>query len=98
VSGHICEPLGVGQVRLAARDFLDVAGVAQPQRETMLEGVVIGSDQGAVSVFRLVRFPGPPTEPDVRLSPHPALHQLRWVTRLMLSPMVWGLFPGSGNG
>jgi hypothetical protein len=37
---------------------------------------VVGSDQGAVSAFRLARFPGPPTEPDVRLSPHPALHCL----------------------
>jgi hypothetical protein len=27
-----------------------------------------------VLVFRPVRFPGPPAEPDVRLSPHPALH------------------------
>ena len=42
----------------------------------------VGSDQGAVSAFRLVRFPGPPSEPDVRLSPHPALHQTRQLTVL----------------
>jgi len=30
-----------------------------------------------VPAFRPVRFPGPPSEPDVRLSPHPALHQAR---------------------
>src|SRR5215217_9496813 len=33
----------------------------------------VGSGRGAVLVFRPVRFPGPPAEPDVRLSPHPAL-------------------------
>ncbi|PWU54776.1 hypothetical protein DLJ47_11755 [Micromonospora sp. S4605] len=36
------------------------------------------SGRGAVSVFRPVRFRGPPPEPDVRLSPHPALHKSRW--------------------
>ena len=40
-------------------------------------GEVVGSSRGAVSAFRPVRFPGPPSEPDVRLSPHPALHQAR---------------------
>ena len=91
------QPGGVGQIGLAAGNHLDVLGVDQLEVEPLLfEHVPIGSDQGAVPVFRLVRFPGPPTEPDVRLSPHPALHQLRWVTRLILAPW-WGLFPGSGN-
>ena len=36
----------------------------------------VGSDQGAVSAFRLVRFPGPPSEPDVPVSGHPALHRI----------------------
>jgi len=34
-----------------------------------------------------VGFSGPPSEPDVRLSPHPALHVL---TPRHYSPMVWG--------
>ena len=29
--------------------------------------------------FLLVRFPGPLSEPDVQLPPHPALHEPRWV-------------------
>jgi hypothetical protein len=36
----------------------------------------VGSGQGAVSVFRLARFPGPPAEPDVPVSEHPALHRI----------------------
>ena len=47
----------------------------QLERLSVVEDMPIGSDQGAVPVFRLVRFPGPPTEPDVRLATHPALHQ-----------------------
>ncbi|NNN14774.1 MAG: hypothetical protein HKL82_02815 [Acidimicrobiaceae bacterium] len=39
----------------------------------------VGSDRGALPASRQVGFPGPPSEPDVRLSPHPALHVLcRW--------------------
>ena len=34
-----------------------------------------GSGRGAVPALRLVRFPGPPSEPDVRVSTHPALHE-----------------------
>ena len=34
----------------------------------------VGSDRGALSAFRLVGFPGPPSEPDVQLPLHPALH------------------------
>ena len=33
----------------------------------------VRSDRSAVPIFRSVRFCGPPPEPDVRLSPHPAL-------------------------
>ena len=36
---------------------------------------VVGSGQSALSTFRPVGFSGPPSEPDVRLSPHPALHE-----------------------
>ena len=35
----------------------------------------VGSAWGAVSGLLPVRFPRPPAEPDVRLSPHPALHE-----------------------
>ena len=34
----------------------------------------VGSGRGAVSAFRLVRFPDPPTEPGVHVSAHRALH------------------------
>jgi hypothetical protein len=36
---------------------------------------MVGSDRGAVRAFRLVRFLGPPAEPDVRVPTHPALHE-----------------------
>jgi hypothetical protein len=35
----------------------------------------VGSDRGAVPSFPAVGFPGPSPEPDVRLPPHPALHE-----------------------
>jgi hypothetical protein len=37
--------------------------------------VGVGSGRGAVSVFRLIRFLGPPAEPDVPVPEHPALHR-----------------------
>jgi hypothetical protein len=37
---------------------------------------VVGSDQGAVAASRPLRLPGPPSEPDVRVATHPALHDL----------------------
>ena len=36
---------------------------------------VVRSGRGAVPAFQLGRFPGPPPEPGLRLSPHPALHR-----------------------
>ena len=36
--------------------------------------LLVGSAWGAVPRLLSVRFPRPPAEPDVRLSPHPALH------------------------
>ncbi len=42
--------------------------------ETEDHGLGGGSDRGAVAAFRLLRFPGPPSEPDVRVCTHPALH------------------------
>lgn len=50
----------------------------------------VGSDQGAVPASRLVRLPGPPPEPDVRLPPHPALHEpmpLDYATSETMSPL-----------
>ena len=41
-------------------------------------GAEVRSARGAVTVFRPFRFPGPPPEPGVRVSPHPALHKRRW--------------------
>jgi hypothetical protein len=35
----------------------------------------VGSDRGAVSVSQQIRFPSPSPEPDMRLPPHPALHE-----------------------
>jgi hypothetical protein len=46
---------------------------------------LVGSDRGAVHAFRHARFPGPSPEPDMRLSPHPALHEPPPVSRLALS-------------
>ena len=40
VRGHVGQPLGIGHVRLAARDVLDVMRVAQPQLEAAFERVV----------------------------------------------------------
>ena len=37
----------------------------------------VGSDRGAVPAFPPVRFLGPPSEPDVPVSGHPALHKSR---------------------
>ena len=34
----------------------------------------VGSDRGALPASRLVSFPGPPSEPDVPIPEHPALH------------------------
>jgi len=65
----------------------------------------VESGRGAVSPFRVVRFPGPLPEPDVRLPPHPALHglvPLGVTIRLPLVPVGptgSGLpFRGSGIG
>ena len=53
-----------------------------------------GSDRSALPAFELLGFSGPPAEPDVRLSPHPALHRFMPLVRVILlsrrSSMVWG--------
>jgi hypothetical protein len=46
-----------------------------------------------VAAFRLFRFPGPPSEPDVRVSTHPALH--------VTVPLIYGRIlrcPWRGDG
>ena len=44
----------------------------------------VGSDRSALPAFELVGFSGPPAEPDVRLSPHPALHRFMPLVRVIL--------------
>ena len=63
---------------------------------------LVGSARGAVSALPPARFPGPPPEPDVRLSPHPALHDAHarqaCPGRLGRGSTVSGSgFPGSGS-
>jgi hypothetical protein len=63
----------------------------------------VGSYRSALPAFGLVGFSGPPAEPDVRLSPHPALHRFMPPVRAVLSSvrssMVWGCGrAGSGIG
>lgn len=65
-------PPGVLHGGLAARDRLDGRRGDGPRGESTFQQVKGGSGQGAVSVFPPTRFPGPPGEPDLRLSPHPA--------------------------
>ena len=63
--------------------------------------VGVGSGRGAVSVFRLIRFLGPPAEPDVPVPEHPALHKSVPLVRprcLVLSMEEGSWRPGSGNG
>jgi hypothetical protein len=59
-----------------------IARVADPLRERWLDQVrrtgacrhPQGSGRGAVSALGPVRFLAPPSEPDVRVPAHPALH------------------------
>ena len=55
--------------------------------------VGVGSGQSAFSAFQLLGFSGPPSEPDLQLSPHPALHKVMSVVQLMnraYLSMAWG--------
>ena len=62
--GRPCPVADAGQVDDDGDVLVAAAGVAP-----------VGSAWGAVSGLLPVRFPRPPAEPDVRLSPHPALHE-----------------------
>jgi hypothetical protein len=57
------------------------SGDPQPGQFVCGQGVdpgVVRSGRDAVSVFRLVRFLGPPPEPGVPIIEHRALHKPRW--------------------
>jgi hypothetical protein len=63
--------------------------------------VGVGSGRGAVSVFRLVRFLGPPAEPDVPVPEHSAFHTSVPLGQAVMVVAVHGrgiLCPGGGNG
>ena len=86
----------LGTVAIGELEQHDVAAVALdegPDRGHLLAEDV-GSDRSALPAFELVGFSGPPAEPDVRLSPHPALHRFMPLVRVILSSwrssMVWG--------
>lgn len=89
----------VGEVRLGAVAQLVPVGAADRVEGL---GAEVGSDRGAVPAFPSVRFPGPPSEPGVRLSTHRALHKpMLWVRPLLACarPMAWrSSCPGSGSG
>src|SRR5690606_35575480 len=56
-------------------------------------GVGVGPDWDAEPGLLPVGFPRPPSEPDVRVSAHPALRNLKPLVRSLSalgSPMVWG--------
>lgn len=59
-----------------ANDPRRVGVLDRAQVQLALIGMVlrVGSDRGALPASRLVSFPGPPSEPDVPIPEHPALH------------------------
>ena len=59
----LAQPLGVFDVRLATGNLFDVASIDQQTLELVLQDRPVGSDRGAPPSFRMVRFPGPPSEP-----------------------------------
>jgi hypothetical protein len=64
----------------------DTAGLADLE--------VVGSDQGAVAASRPLRLPGPPSEPDVRVATHPALHDLMSLSK----PLIRALARSTAKG
>jgi hypothetical protein len=64
---------------------------------------VVGSDRGAVATFRPLRLPGPPSEPNVRVATHPALHDLMPMQSPSILPPTrptarGSVRPGCGSG
>jgi hypothetical protein len=91
---RIARALVKGPCRLGARDRERDAsscrnGRTQEGREV---GIVrrgsnaVGSGQSPLSTFQSVGFSGPSSEPDVRLSPHPALHESKRVRTWTFMP------------
>jgi hypothetical protein len=60
---------------LNQRHLLHVTRVDEQTVEIVLEHMPVGSGRGAVPAFPPARFLGPSSEPDVRVSTHPALHE-----------------------
>ena len=97
--------LGVEVIGDGVPDYLPVPGVDDHGHvDAVFVGGVFGVGPGrsALPVFRSVVFSGPPSGPDVRLSPHPALHVVRPLVRVILSllrsTMGSGSWrPGSGS-
>src|SRR5690242_18031227 len=74
-------PAGIGMPRRSRRDAVTLQdppdrrgahAVAELEQLTL----EVESAWGAVAGFPRPRFPRPLSEPDVRLSPHPALHRV----------------------
>jgi hypothetical protein len=66
VEGPVQSPVDLGHE-------LEPGRVLSPQEPVAAREV--GSSRGAVPPLPAARLPGPPPEPDVRLPPHPALHE-----------------------
>jgi hypothetical protein len=82
---EVAEPFGAGSKGVARRPPLGSGdgpvGAVAAGREDQVQGPVghVGSTRSAVPSFPVVGFSGPSPEPDVRLPPHPALHQVQAV-------------------
>jgi hypothetical protein len=74
LEGVVCSAKGASRVSLAAPAAQGgpLHAAADSSRAALARW---DRTEGAVPVFRLVRFPGPSPEPDVRLPPHPALYE-----------------------
>jgi len=87
---------GTQMVRHGPPDHPSAIGIDHDRQvEEALPGgqVGVGSDRGVVPKSPSVGFLGPPSEPDVQLSLHPALHGFMPLVRVSLvprSPMAWG--------
>ena len=67
---QVSQPLAVADVRLLAWHRSHVLRVDEQERAAVvLQNIEVGSERGAVWVFRTTRFLAPPSEPDVRVGP-----------------------------
>jgi hypothetical protein len=67
---------GLGAFNGRSGGLLDQAPLVLGNQAFDRGGEVVGSGRGALSGLLPVGFPGPPSEPGVRLSPHRALHEI----------------------